>query len=827
MTFNADRAFQTLDFSADVIFLTEGFVGRRWLFEVVDKWVQGSGERLLLISGGPGIGKSAFAARLTQTRRDVKAFHFCVAGRGGTLNPIAIVRSICAQLCDNVAGFQTALLVTAAPNYAISGTANVGKMSGGQAVGVVIQSLEAGVNADDVLQTCLRAPLQRMQPPTEPIVILIDALDESLGYQAKPNLVGLLENANDFPAWVRLVCTTRPKDEVTLHLGGPQTAVIALESNENQADVWTYLFDRLGGVLESQEELERVRRVVDGNFLYAKLLIDGVGSADKLTEQLKTLPKGLDQYYVGLLWRLCHGTWDELHELLLSALAVAQEPLTEEQLAGIVGIKQTAARRILIELRPVLKSGASASRLPWYALFHESFRGFLFSASSGAFRVVPIEAHGLLADYYFHGPTARAYDRKPLDAYALRWLSDHLVKARRYDDLRRLLLDFNYLLSKLIATDSNVLIADYGYFSDDADLSLIRGAIRLSASTIARAPAQFASQLVGRLLSYIGTSAVRNFTQTVTYTAPRPWLRPLLPALQAPGTGLVRTLSGHALGVKSVAVTPDGRWAVSASSDRTLKVWELESGRELQTLSGHALGVKSVAVTPDGRWAVSASSDRTLKVWELESGRELQTLSGHADGVNAVAVTPDGRRAVSASGDRTLRVWDIESGRELQTLSGHADGVNAVAVTPDGRRAVSASYDRTVKVWELDSGRELQSLPGHAYGVRAVAVTPDGRRAISGSSDRTLKIWELKSGRELQTLFTNYWIHAVTVTPDGRHAISASDDSQLKVWDIDSGAMIATFCCDADVVCCAVAKDGIIVTGDAGGRVFSLALETG
>ena len=114
-----------------------------------------------------------------------------------------------------------------------------------------------------------------------------------------------------------------------------------------------------------------------------------------------------------------------------------------------------------------------------------------------------------------------------------------------------------------------------------------------------------------------------------------------------------------------------------------------------------------MAVTPDGRRAVSASEDKTLKVWDLESGRELRTLEGHSAWVDGVAVTPDGRRAVSASYDKTLKVWDLESGRELRTLEGHSAGVTGVAVTPDGRRAVSASYDNTLKVWDLESGAVL------------------------------------------------------------------------------------------------------------------------
>jgi WD40 repeat protein len=119
---------------------------------------------------------------------------------------------------------------------------------------------------------------------------------------------------------------------------------------------------------------------------------------------------------------------------------------------------------------------------------------------------------------------------------------------------------------------------------------------------------------------------------------------------------------------------------------------------------------------------VSASFDQTLKVWDLESGRELLTLQGHADSVSACAVTPDGRRVVSASFDQTAKVWDLESGRELLTLQGHADSVNACAVTPDGQRVVSASSDQTLKVWDLESSTCVITHRARAS-CSAVAVT--------------------------------------------------------------------------------------------------------
>src|SRR5215831_6293369 len=109
----------------------------------------------------------------------------------------------------------------------------------------------------------------------------------------------------------------------------------------------------------------------------------------------------------------------------------------------------------------------------------------------------------------------------------------------------------------------------------------------------------------------------------------------------------------------------------------------------------------------DGRRAVSASADKTLKVWDLETGHALRTLEGHSRGVEGVALSADGRRAVSASFDSTLKVWDLEKGQALRTLEGHSSGVKGVALSADGRRALSGSWDHALKVWDVDGGRSV------------------------------------------------------------------------------------------------------------------------
>ena len=298
--------------------------------------------------------------------------------------------------------------------------------------------------------------------------------------------------------------------------------------------------------------------------------------------------------------------------------------------------------------------------------------------------------------------------------------------------------------------------------------------MRLSAHILGQDRDQVPSQLYGRLLSS-DAPGVKNLLGKLVEWEEEPWIKSLVPSLDQAGGPLIRTLVGHSLSVDAVSVTPDGKRAVSGSSDQTLKVWDLETGSEIQTLKGHSGLVLAVSVTPDGKRAVSGSSDQTLKVWDLETGEEIQTLQGHSGWVTAVTLTPDGKRAVSGSRDHTLKVWDLETGEEIQTLQGHSGSVYAVSVTPDGKRAVSGSDDKTLKVWDLETGEEIQTLQGHSNSVSAVSVTPDGKRAVSGSDDYTLKVWDLEKGEEIASFSCDGGINACALSERSGLVVVAGD----------------------------------------------------
>jgi hypothetical protein len=378
-----------------------------------------------------------------------------------------------------------------------------------------------------------------------------------------------------------------------------------------------------------------------------------------------------------------------------------------------------------------------------------------------------------------HLRLVEAWDALPklLDAYAWRWVAYHMAKAGRKDDLRRLLLDFDYLQAKLSSMDPSGLIADYDYLPEEKDLRLVQSAIRLSAHVHAPDARQLAGQLTGRLLGNT-SPGIQSLLKQAAERKIWPWLRPLKPSLTAPGGSLIRTLQGHRHSINAVAVTPDGRHMVSGSRGNTLRVWDLATGETKTTLRGHTDTVNAVAVTPDGRHVVSGSSDKTLRVWDLTTGKTKTTLH-HTDTVNAVAVTPDGRYVASGSSDKTLRVWDLATGKTKTTLQGHTDRVNAVAVTPDGRHVVSGSSDKTLCVWDPAAGETRTTLQGHTGWVNAVAVTPDGRRVVSGSRDNTLRVWDLKDGKEILTLTVDGEVTACIAAQDNRTIVAGDGFGQL------------------------------------------------
>ncbi|MBN3941948.1 ribosome assembly protein 4 [Nostoc sp. NMS9] len=255
----------------------------------------------------------------------------------------------------------------------------------------------------------------------------------------------------------------------------------------------------------------------------------------------------------------------------------------------------------------------------------------------------------------------------------------------------------------------------------------------------------------------------------------------------------VSTLQGHSSAVNSIAYSPNGQQLASASDDKTIKIWDVSSGKLLKSLTDHKDEVWNVAYSPNGQQLASASADKTIKIWDVSSGKLLKTLTGHSDVVNSIAYSPNGQQLASASADKTIKIWDVSSGQLLKTLTGHSDVVNSIAYSPNGQQLASASADKTIKIWDVSSGKLLKTLTGHSDVVNSIAYSPNGQQLASASADKTIKIWDVSSGKPPKTLTGHTsGVFGVAYSRNGKQLASASDDNTIKIWDINSSKLLKT-----------------------------------
>jgi len=243
-------------------------------------------------------------------------------------------------------------------------------------------------------------------------------------------------------------------------------------------------------------------------------------------------------------------------------------------------------------------------------------------------------------------------------------------------------------------------------------------------------------------------------------------------------------LRGHTDAVYSVAFSPDGQ-TLASGSWTTIRLWDMTLKQERQTLKGHEHLVKVVAFSPDGQTLASLSWDRTIRLWNIASGKQQAVLqSNHKGFMDALAFSPDGQTLASGSWDNTIRLWDVPSGQERKILRGHMDIVSSVAFSPDGKTLASGSGDHTVRLWNLASEQKAKIL--REPGVLTMAFSRDGGMIASSSEDQTIRLRDVFTGVE-QAILPKQISFSLAFSPSGRILASGSwEDGTIRLWDVSN-----------------------------------------
>ena len=256
-----------------------------------------------------------------------------------------------------------------------------------------------------------------------------------------------------------------------------------------------------------------------------------------------------------------------------------------------------------------------------------------------------------------------------------------------------------------------------------------------------------------------------------------------------------------------VALGPKNRLAVTSAEDRALVIWDLSDPAELHRLVGHQAPVAGVALTPDGKYALTGSGnldlggvgpaeDNSVRLWDVESGELLQVLEGHTSTVFMVDTTPDGRKGLSGALDGTMRWWDLENGVEVQRFEAHSGGVFAIAISPDEKYALSGSMssstfpDDGIRLWDLETGEMLNEWVGLDNST-SIIFNPDSTTAFVKLSG--LQLLDIEMG-EIKDTYTEECCTGLAITSDRKMAyIVDNHDTVLKSLDLETKEIIQEF----------------------------------
>lgn len=257
--------------------------------------------------------------------------------------------------------------------------------------------------------------------------------------------------------------------------------------------------------------------------------------------------------------------------------------------------------------------------------------------------------------------------------------------------------------------------------------------------------------------------------------------------------------TGHSKVVQAVVFSPDKRYVASGSFDSTIKIWDIESGRELRSLTGHLGAVKAMAWSPDGKWLASGGNDRTLRIWDVETGQETGKFDEGESTVDVVAISADGRRIASGGSGNRVLVRDMASRSTVLTLEDHQAPITAIAFSPAGDLLATGSEDERVNIWDLNKGKLAKTLKGHIGAITEVQFDATGQKLASGGADKTVRLWNAAKGRRLGTL-TGHDASMLEIVFSAPDKLTSLDTARtLKQWSIaDKLTLVSTTKFDID-----------------------------
>ncbi|KAF7982955.1 hypothetical protein HWV62_25270 [Athelia sp. TMB] len=778
--------------------------------------------RLWILTGAPGFGKSALtnslAVRYHQVRRLGSYVSFSRADQNQR-NPGNLLSTISRNIADLDPFWRSALRKLVTVDY----------------------SLATSTAPETQMESVILGPAKSLAI-AGPVVIIVDALDESGDSAARKSLLQVLSKcASDLPRNFRVLVTARPEIDIVEAFSDPHphlrhTCLDTIDEENIDLDIAAFIEDQLGCIITALDRAFSDREhwvgmLVTGakhSFQWAattcRAILEakehGTGYAAKLIAEIIEAGESLDDLYRLILRRKFPERDPSailVFKHVMGCILAAKEPLYKSSFMALC-CEEDARENFLSVLTPLgsLLNGVSDDS-PITAR-HTSFFDFLVDKgrslvyfinpaqydqhfirpclrilSSGLkFNICHIPSSYTTYTSLVDLPDRVAEHIGPSLGYASRFLGQHL-KPTLYDrlileDLRALLkekflywLEVLSLLRQMSAAPKLFDAIHVWVQACDVEFSaFVKDTIRF-VETFSEPISQSVPHIYLSALPFAPTKSLVSQAYLPQYPSTARLKEGKLDRWLA----MLKTLEEHTGAVWAVAYSPDGKRIASASEDETIRVRDTETGEAVGApFKGHTAAIRSIAYSPSGRHIVSGSEDGTVRVWDSEAGEAVRLPFKHSDNVYCVAYSPDGNYIVSGSPDGTVRVWDLETGEAAEKAM---EGM-AVAYSHDGSHVVSGQ-GWTVIISDVMTG-EVVGVPleGHSGQVHCVLYSPDGALIASCSSDHTIRLWDTETRQVLRVLEGHtHFVQSMTFSPDGAHLVSASFDKTICVWDVKAG----------------------------------------
>ncbi|KAF7971792.1 hypothetical protein HWV62_19925 [Athelia sp. TMB] len=778
--------------------------------------------RLWVLTGAPGFGKSAIthslAVRYHQVKRLGSYVSFSRADQQRR-NPGNLISSISRNIADLDPYWRLALRDVINTEY----------------------SLATSTSPETQMESVILGPAKSLAI-AGPVVIIVDALDESGDATARKSLLQVLSRkASALPRNFRVLVTARPETDIVKAFSAPcphirHTCLDTIDQATIDLDIAAFIEDQLAPISEALDTalLDRehwVGMLVTGSkhrFQWAattcRAILEAeehsVGYAAGLIGEILEAGDSLDDLYRLILCRKFPER--DIPAVLrlkraMGCILAAKEPLSKSSFLELCceDDDRKDFQSVLAPLGSLLNGVGDDSPV---TARHTSFFDFLTDeARSSVYFIDP--AH---CDQYFARPCLRILstglrfnicelpssytpnivladlaDRVtkhigPVLGYASRFLGQHLqhipynlavlegLKALSKEHFLHWLEVLSLL--KQISATSKLFVSIRAWVQDhDAIFSaFVKDMIRF-VETFAAPIAQSVPHIYLSALPFAPTESLVSKTYLPQY----PSTAHLKAGKLDRWSAMLKTFEGHTNAVWAVAYSPDGKRIASASADRTIWVRDTETGEAVGApFKGHTAAIWSIAYSPSGHRIVSGSEDGTMRMWDPDTGELEGSPFKHSDSGNFVAYySPDGNHIVLSSPNGTISIWDVEIGEATEKE------INGFFVTysPDGSHLVSVQGS-TVIISDVVTGEVVGAPLEHHGEVHRVVYSPDGTLVASCSKDNTIRLWDTETRQVLRVLEGHTdSVQSVAFSPDGARLVSASLDKTIRVWDVKAG----------------------------------------